>query len=145
MIVLDTTILVYAKGADHPLREPCRMLLRAVEEGGVVATTTAEAVQEFAHVRSRRRDRADASELARAYVDLLAPLLVLEEAEVREGLRLFELHPELGAFDAVLAAAVIASGAEALVSADRAFGVVQGLHHVDPSRSDLASLVRRPG
>lgn len=25
MIVLDTTVLVYAKGAEHPLRDPCRV------------------------------------------------------------------------------------------------------------------------
>ncbi|HJS27271.1 MAG TPA: type II toxin-antitoxin system VapC family toxin [Actinomycetota bacterium] len=142
MIVLDTTILVYAKGSDHPLREPCRTLLGTIEDGSVAATTTAEAIQEFAHVRARRRDRADASELAAAYVDLLAPLLLVEEAEVREGLRLFDVHPELGAFDAVLAAAVIASGAEALVSADRAFGVVQGLRHVDPATPELAHLIQ---
>jgi uncharacterized protein len=143
VIVLDTTILVYAKGADHPLRDPCRELLRAIERGSVVATTTAEAIQEFAHVRARRRDREDAAELARAYVDVLAPLLVIEEDHLREGLRLFERHPELGSFDAVLAAAAIAMGAEALVSADQAFSVVEGLLHVDPGQPAIGSLLGR--
>lgn len=27
MIVLDATVLVYARGADHPLRGPCRELI----------------------------------------------------------------------------------------------------------------------
>ncbi len=141
MIVLDTTVLVYAKGADHVLREPCRALIEAIQRGTVIATTTAEAIQEFAHVRARRRDRSDAADLARAYVDLLAPLLPIGESHVRAGLRLFEEHRELGSFDAVLAAAALDVGAQALVSADRAFGVVPGLPHVDPTSPEMRTLL----
>lgn len=143
MIVLDTTVLVYAKGADHRLRDPCRALLDAIREGALTATTTAEAIQEFAHVRARRRGRQDAAQLATAYVDLLAPLLVIGEADVRAGLTLFERHPELGSFDAVLAAGAIAAGAEALVSADRAFSAVPDLVHVDPSSPAIQALLGR--
>lgn len=32
MIVLDTTVLVCAKGADHPLRDPCRDLIAAATD-----------------------------------------------------------------------------------------------------------------
>nr|MBA2294907.1 VapC toxin family PIN domain ribonuclease [Actinomycetota bacterium] len=46
MIVLDTTVLVYAVGDDHQLREPARAIVAAVESGDVQATTTVEAVQE---------------------------------------------------------------------------------------------------
>jgi len=143
LIVLDTTVLVYAKGAEHPLRGPCRELLRAIERGSLTATTTAEAIQEFAHVRARRRGREDAADLARAYVDLLAPLLVIEEADVRAGLELFERHAELGCFDAVLAAGAIAADAQALVSADRAFAAVPDLVHVDPGTPALDALLGR--
>ncbi len=143
MIVVDTTVLVYAKGADHPLREPCRALLEAVARGVITGTTTAEVIQEFAHVRARRRHRSDAAELASAYLDLLSPLLPVGEEQVREGLRLFELHPRLGCFDAVLAAAAVAAEAEALVSADGAFGSVPGLVHIDPGSPELWSLLGR--
>lgn len=133
MIVLDTTILVYAVGADHPLAESCRAIVDAVANGRVAATTTAEVVQEFAHVRSRRRGRTDAVALARDFATLLAPLLVVDEAALAQGLRLYEALEQLGAFDAVLAAAAVAAGADALVSADRAFSTVPGLPVVHPS------------
>lgn len=32
-MVLDTTILVYAVGADHPFAAPCRRLIEAVGDG----------------------------------------------------------------------------------------------------------------
>src|SRR6185369_11161925 len=128
-----TTVLVYAKGAEHALREPCRELILAADDGRIRATTTAEAIQEFVHVRARRRDRSDAADLGRAYADLLSPLLQVSERDLREGLRLFERHPAIGAFDAVLAAAAMAAGAAALVSADKAFAGVPGLTFVDPA------------
>lgn len=144
MIVLDTTVLVYAVGDDHALREPARLILGAVRDGRVQATTTVETVQEFVHVRARRRDRADAAALGRAYADLLAPLLVASEDDLAAGLRLYERYPELGAFDAVLAAASVRARAEALVSADRSFAGVRDLPFVDLAGRELLGLVGEP-
>ncbi len=141
MIVLDTTVLVYALGADHPLRTPCRHLVDAVAEGRLRATTTVEVIQEFTHVRARRRDRADAARLAQHYLDLLAPLLVVDEAALRSGLTLYAASDRLGAFDAVLAAVSVSAGADALVSADAAFAEVPGLTYVPPTQDGVSRLV----
>lgn len=103
-------------------------------------TTTPEVIQEFAHIRARRRGRADAVELARRYAELLSPLLVVETAHLDRGLTLFEQHPELGAFDAVLAAAALANDA-ALVSADADFAVVPGLRLVAPGTDAFEKLL----
>lgn len=140
MIVLDTTVLVYAVGSDHPLREPCRELIGAIASGRLRATTTAEVLQEFAHVRARRRDRDDASRRAGDYLDLLAPLLIVGEDDLREGMRLFARGERLGAFDAVLAAAASRANADALVSADAAFAEVD-LTHVVPDADGVATLL----
>lgn len=141
MIVLDTTLLVYAVGTAHPLREPSRRIVRAVRDGLLDARTTAEVIQEFAHVRSRRRSRQDAVELARRYATLLAPLLPTTSDDLDDGLSLFQRHPELGAFDSVLAAIAIARGAVALVSADGGFAEVPGLRHVDLAGPELEALL----
>ena len=141
MIVLDTTILAYAAGGEHPLREPCRRLLSAVAEGTVRATTTIEVIQEFAHVRARRRPRADAVALARDYAQALTPLLVVDRPVLERGLSLFEETAEVGCFDAILAAAAIANDAQALVSVDTGFGAVPGLNHVDPATEAFERLI----
>lgn len=67
MIVLDTTVLAYAVGAEHPLREPSRRLVAAIGDGRIAATTTVDVVQEFAHAYARRRARAAAAAHARRY------------------------------------------------------------------------------
>jgi predicted nucleic acid-binding protein len=142
VIVLDTTVLVYAKGADHPLRDSCRELISAVAARRVHATTTVEVIQEFAHVRARRRGRGDAARLAEDYADLLSPLLEVTTGHLREGLRLFERTEGIGAFDAVLAAAAAATGAGALVSADAAFEVISGtIPHLNPDAAGVAELL----
>jgi uncharacterized protein len=141
MIVLDTTVLVYAKGANRDLREPCRSLVAAIAAGRIEATTSVEVIQELVHVRARRRGRTDAASMGRDYVDLLAPLLTVSGSEVRAGLALFESVDRLGAFDAVLAAGAIAAGAAALVSADNAFPDVPGLVHVVPDAAGVNRLL----
>ena len=136
MIVLDTTVLVYAVGEDHPLRQPCRELVAALRDRRVRATTTPEVIQEFAHVRSRH-GRLDAGDLANDFARLMAPLIVVGEDDLRAGLSLFAEHDRLEAFDAVLAAAGLRRGAVALVSADRAFAAVGQLPYVDPANQDF--------
>jgi uncharacterized protein len=143
MIVLDTTALVYAVGADHPLREPCRELIAALRDGRLAATTTPEVVQEFTHVRARRASRSEAVELANAYRQLFAPLMTVDEDDLTEGLSLFERHRQLGAFDSVLAAASRRRAVTALVSADHAFAAVPRLRHVHPGPDVVESLVNR--
>lgn len=140
MIILDTTVLSYAVGVEHPLREPCRRLLAAHGDGRVEATTTVEVVQEFVHVRARRRSRADAVAPGRHYLAAFALLTTLSE-DLDLGLTLFERYPQLGAFDAMLAAVALNRHAEALVSADRAFGEVPNLPWIDPATSALDRLI----
>ena len=141
MIVLDTMILAYAIGEEHPLKDPCRRLIEGIGERRLRATTTPETIQEFVHVRSRRRTRRDAASLGRSYADLLAPLLIVDSPALFEGLALFERSRRLGAFDAILAAAVISSGADALVSADEAFNGIRGLSRWHPNGPELGQLL----
>ncbi len=141
MIVLDTTVLAYAIGGEHPLRERCERLFDAVAAGRIAATTSPAVIQEFAHLRARRRGRHDAIAQAWHYTELLAPLLPLTENEVEPALRLFGVHPQLDAFDAFLAAGALAHGADAFVSADHAFAGIAGLRYVDPATAALDELV----
>jgi uncharacterized protein len=143
VIVLDTTVLVHALGAEHPLREPSRRLLDAIGDGRVEATTTIEVIQEFVHVRTRRESRSDAAKAGRDFAELLSPLLLVREETVDGALRIFEQHDSLSAFDAFLAASAISASATALVSADRSFSGVPRLRHVVPGTNEFDRLIDR--
>ena len=138
MILLDTTVLVYAVGSDHPLQAPCRGIIEAVAQGRLAATATVETIQEFAHVRARRMDRTDAASLASNFTRLLAPLVVVDDDDLRAGLDLWRTSEQVGAFDAVLAATVMRRPhLSALVSADRGFGSVSGLRWLAPYEVEI--------
>ena len=141
MIFVDTTILVYAAGGEHPLKASSERLFSAVVAGAIDATTTPEVIQEFVHARSRRSDRREAVSVARNYARVLSPLLPSEEAALSQALSLFERHAALGSFDALLASTAIAHGAEALVSADAAFGGIPRLRHVAPGTPEFEGLL----
>lgn len=140
MILLDTTILVYAVGSEHPLRDACRNLLASQAEGILDATTTIEVIQEFVHVHARRRPRSEAVAVARDYVKALSPFATTIE-DLTSGLDLFDSHSGLGAFDSVLAAVALARRAT-LVSADHSFAAVPGLKWIDPQTPAVEALVR---
>jgi uncharacterized protein len=142
VIVVDTTVLAYAVGSEHPLREPSRQIVAAIRDGLVTATTTVDVIQEFAHGYARRRSRATAVAHARHYVTLLAPLLAPTEQALDAGLRLFQDQEKLDAFDAVLAATAITHGADALVSGDRAFAIVRKLRFVELGSPEFDGLIR---
>jgi uncharacterized protein len=142
VILLDTTVLVYAKGEDHPLRDPCRGLIAAIADRNIEATTTVEVIQEFVHVRARRRDRRDAATLGRDYSELLSPLLSPTADDLGAGLAIFERTDALGAFDAILAACGARVGVEALVSADSAFAGLSEIAHVIPDQTGLSGLLK---
>jgi predicted nucleic acid-binding protein len=117
-------------------------LVSAIAAGQLAATTTVEVIQEFAHVRARRRGRTDATSLAGDYVELMTPLLTVTTEDLRAGFALFQRVESLGAFDAVLASAAIGASA-ALVSADAAFADVAGLAHVIPDVGGVRRLLDR--
>ncbi|MGH7759299.1 MAG: PIN domain-containing protein [Candidatus Dormibacteria bacterium] len=98
-------------------------------------------IQEFCHVRARRRSRAEAAAQAQAVARGLAPLVRPDETELFQGLQLFRASSELSPFDAVLAATALGRG-WAPASADRAFAAVPGLAHLDPSRPTFLSAAR---
>lgn len=132
MMLLDTTILVYAVGADHPLSSPCRELVAKIQDGSIRACTTVEVIQEFTHVWARRRPRADAAHLAGRYAVGLGPLLRPDDEDLLEGLMLFASSSDLGAFDAVLATSARRRG-WTLASADQGFAGAEGLLALNPS------------
>lgn len=141
VLLIDTNVLMYASGPEHPLREPSVRIITLIGERRLEATSTTEAIQEFAHIFARRRGRLASRQQSMTYAALLAPLRVAEQEHLEAGLRLWADNEQLGAFDAVLAAVALDTKYATIVSADRAFASVTGLNHVFPDDDGVASLL----
>lgn len=139
MILLDTSVLVYALGTEHPLRDASR---RVVEAAVTVRVTTALVViQEFLHVFGLARPRHVAADAARSYAIAFEPLLAPDADDLGLAVELYERHTRLEAFDALLAATALNREVAALVTADRAFADVPGLRALDPRAPELIELL----
>lgn len=116
-------------------------MIEAAASGTDRVTTTVEVIQEFSHVHSRRRPRANAVAMARSYIDLLSPLIQIGSDDLDLGLKLYERHEPLGPFDAVLAAVALRLNVEALVSGDGAFASVPKLPFISLVSAELDELL----
>ena len=125
MILVDTTVLAYAVGTPHPLRDPCRRLLEAHGEGRVELTTTVEVLEAFLGIRAPGSTRDEAAELTRELATALRPIPTTR-TDLERGLALYAAHPDLAPGQAILAAVALGHDAEALVSADPALDAVPG-------------------
>lgn len=137
--LLDTAIFVYAVGAEHRYRSPCRDLLTRAVDGRFAAAVSADLLQEFLHQRVRRTG--DRDEAVRRTRDIPGTCRVLDvtAADARRGLELFAAHAGLHARDAVFAAVALQRGIDCVVSPDRAFDGVPGIRRVDPLDVDAVA------
>ena len=138
MILVDSNILMYAAGSDHPFKQPSVAWLERVATGEVDATVDAEVLQEILHrYRSIRRW----SEGRRVY-DLartLFPVVIPIDADVLDRSRaIMDAHSKLMARDALHAAVVAIHELDAICSYDQDFDALD-LRRIEPSSSEDAA------
>lgn len=128
----DTSIFVYARGAEHEHREPCRDLVRLAAQGVLAGEASVELIQEYAHILRRRG--LDGSSVREQSRDVAALCLLHDfgEDELRLALNLVATHPALRIRDAVHAATALRRGISIIVSPDRDFDGIAGLERLDP-------------
>ena len=130
---VDTAVIMYAVGADHPLREPCQRILAAIEAGEIDAEISIEVVQELAH-RYLSIGRGDAvPTLVTTTLDLFAPVLPISHFVMRRLPDLVRSYPRLAARDLIHVAVCQHEGITDIISPDRGFDSVVGLRRIDPS------------
>ncbi len=132
MILIDANVFMYAAGSPHANKRPSAAFLERVAAEDLPAAVDAEVLQEILHrYRAIRRWKVGVRvfDLARRIVPDVIPVdaEVLEEAR-----RLLDSYPDLTARDALHAAVVCRSGAEAICSYDRDFDSVEGVTRREP-------------
>jgi hypothetical protein len=131
-VFIDTAVIMYAIGSDHPLKEPCRRVLARVAEGGLDAVVSVEVVQEIVHRFVAVRRPGLGAAVAGETLDLFAPVLPVTHFVMRRVPELVGEYPNLTARDIVHVATCQQEGIETIISPDRGFDAVVGLRRVDP-------------
>ena len=132
-VFVDTAVIMYAAGADHPLRGPCAALLARVADGELDAVTSADVIQEILHRFTALRRPSIGAAMASGALDLFAPVLPITHATMRRVADLIERYPRLAARDLVHVATCLEEGIGEIVSPDRGFDEVEGIRRLDPA------------
>ena len=141
-LFIDTAVILYAAGAEHPLRDPCRRLLGLVVAQRVDAVTSVEVVKEILHRFSAVRRPELGAAMARDALDLFAPVLPVTHAVMRRMPDLIRRYPTLAARDLVHAATCLHEGITEIVSPDSGFDQLEdlGLRRRAPADTRLESM-----
>jgi len=129
---IDTAVLMYASGAEHPLRASCRRVMLAIGSGELAAVTSVEVVQELLHRFIAIRRLEIGRQLASDAMDTFAPVLPISHALMRRVPDLAARYPQLAARDLVHVATCVHEGITEIVSPDRAFDQVAEIRRLDP-------------
>jgi len=132
VILVDTNVIMYAAGAEHPHKRPSLVLLERVAGGELEATIDAEVLQEILHryrAIGRWEDGRRVYDLTREVFPSVVPVTagILDRAR-----RLLDADRTILARDALHAAVVMAEGLDAVCSYDRDFDRIKGLVRREP-------------
>ncbi|MDR0626719.1 MAG: type II toxin-antitoxin system VapC family toxin [Bifidobacteriaceae bacterium] len=131
--LVDTSVLLYAIGAPHPLRDDCAKVLRLLATGEVEGYASVEMIQEALHHRLRVSGARAASVKQCSDIEALVTLLPFD---VRVLHRAMELVKGGGGGvrgrDAVHAATALVYGIDQIISTDPAFDRVPDLTRLAP-------------
>lgn len=130
---IDTAIIMYAAGGEHPLRDPSRRVLSRIGEGELDGVISVEVIQEILHRFVSVRRAEIGREQANEAMDFFAPVLPITHALMRRVPDLALKYPSLDARDLVHVATCIHEGITEIVSPDRAFDIVAEVRRIDPT------------
>ena len=132
-VFIDTAVIMYAAGAEHPLREPSRRVLSRIGTGELDGVISVEVVQEILHRFSGVRRREVGEAQARDAMDFFAPVLPVTHALMRRVPDLAARYPSLAARDLVHVATCVHEGITEIISPDLGFDEVAEVHRIDPA------------
>jgi len=131
----DSNIFLYAMGSEHPEKAPCRKLLELVAKREMEAVTSSEVLQEVLYVRLRRGDRIHAIDSVRSIHELMGGTLPVTSADILDACEILGQHPGLDTRDAVHAAVAKRNAIAMIVSIDKGFDGLKGLHRLTPAQA----------
>jgi predicted nucleic acid-binding protein len=132
IVFVDTSVLMYAAGGEHPLREPCRTIVDGIGRRSISAVTSIEVVQEILHRYLSIGRAAGGIALAEETMDLFAPVLPITHALMRRVPEIARRYPALSARDLIHVATCIHEGITEILSTDRGFDAVQEVRRIPP-------------
>jgi predicted nucleic acid-binding protein len=131
-IFVDSNIIMYVVGSEHPLRQPCRDVLTRIVAGQVQAVVSCEIHQEILHrylALGLPKEADQVSEKLEIAIPHALPIIMQDIAQARQ---LMKQYPTLPARDLLHVAVMLNHGINQILSADAHFDQVGEIERLDP-------------
>ncbi len=132
LVLLDSNVPMYAAGAPHAYRDPCREVLRRVVAGELRAITNVEVHQELLHRYLALGLGDKAREVSEDFETVVPDVLGVSLSDVQLARRLSSRYAALPARDLLHVAVMLNNGVRRIVTADRHFDGVAEVDRIDP-------------
>jgi predicted nucleic acid-binding protein len=125
--LIDTNIILYSLGREHPLKEPCRSLVAKIASGEIAANIDVEVLQEVLYVYTHRNERAKGIEACRYLLDIFPNPFSVSKNEIFSAISFMDKYPSLISRDAIHASVVVNNKLKGIISEDSDFDMIKGL------------------
>lgn len=133
MILVDSNVLMYAAGANHPHKRPSSSFLEKVASGEFEATIDAEILQEILH-RYRAIRRWNEGRKVYDLTRQVFPIVIPITADALDLARaILDEHKNLMARDALHASVIQLHDIDSLCSYDQDFDAIPNISRKEPS------------
>ena len=129
---IDANIPMYAVGRDHPLREPCRLVLQRIADGDLTACTDSEVHQEILYRYWSLGQSARGIALSSDFHGVVNIVMPVTSTDVTTARELGNKYPHMGPRDWLHLAVMLNNGITEIISADRHFDDIEGVIRLDP-------------
>lgn len=132
-IFLDTSVLMFAAGTEHPLREPCRRALRYAVRERIPLVTDAEVLQEILHRYFSLGRAKDAEAVYRSACAVCEEVIPITEEAIARALELSLDRARMSPRDALHVAVMERRDIRRILTTDRDFDEVKAVRRVGPA------------
>lgn len=140
-VFIDTSVFMYARGKDHPLKAPCSNIILAIAKEGSLGSygapvINAEVLQEILY-RYVMIDKGDTGlSICRDIEALEVEVLSVTKDDMNQAFDLFERYKgkNLPPRDLIHAAVMINNGMSHIISADKHFDAIKEIKRVRPEQ-----------
>jgi predicted nucleic acid-binding protein len=146
-VFIDTSVFMYARGKDHPLKAPCANIILAMGRDGALGNygtpvVNAEVLQEILY-RYFMIEKGDTGlSICRDIEALEVDVLPVTKDDMNRTFELFERYQskKLPPRDLIHAAVMINNGISVLISADKHFDSIKEIKRVRPEQYARAQI-----
>ncbi len=132
MIFIDTNVIMYAAGREHPYKSPCLNVIKNILMGEITAVTDVEALQEILYRYWHIGELSKGIQLFNDFMETVPTVLDVRKQDILRARDLLKKYPRITPRDAVHGAVMLNHKIRSIISADTDFDRIEGIIREDP-------------